>query len=71
MYSFKDMIDLANQKWRSPAHKQVAINLLILNPRITKREMLIHFGGIINKLSQEDVESLTLEGAMRLGIPIN
>ena len=71
MYALPDMIDLANQKWRSSAHKKVAVSLLIGNPRIVTRQQLIELGAAINALTLKAVKTLTIEGAVRMGIPFN
>lgn len=71
MYALENMIDLCDQEWKSDVHKVVAIRLLIGNPRIVSRNQLIEFGGRINDLSEEDVKALTIEGAVRLGVPFN
>ena len=71
MYAFPEMIDLANQQWRSPTHKSVAIALLIGNGRICKRQDLIEYGKIINALSLKEVRALTIGGAAEIGIPVN
>jgi hypothetical protein len=71
MYAFAEMIDLPGIKWKSKIHKQVAINLLIGNPRITKCQQLLEFGTLINNMTKEKVKSLTLMDAIALGFPVN
>jgi len=71
MYAFEDMLDLCDQRWRSEVHRKVALALLICNGRIDTRQQLIDFGAKINALSKEEARALTMEGAARLGIPIN
>ena len=65
------MVDMANQKWKTAAHKKVAVRLLILNKRVVTRQQLIEHGAAINSLSSKEVRLLTWSGAMALGIPVN
>jgi hypothetical protein len=69
MYMFESMIKLADQKWKSPEHKDMAIVLLICNRRITSRRELTECGAIINSLSKQQIRELTLGEAAELGIP--
>jgi len=71
MYAFPSMLELADQKWKSEAHRKVAEALLIGNFRIETRSQLIEFGSAINGLTEDEVKTLTVEGAVMLGIPFN
>lgn len=69
MYAFPEMLSLCNQKWKSESHRLVAEKLLIGNSRVVTRNQLIELSGLINRLSKKEVEALTIEGAIKLGIP--
>lgn len=71
MYAFDDMLDLCEQRWKSEMHRKVALALLIGNCRINTKQQLMDFGAKINELSWDQAASLTLEGATRMGIPLN
>lgn len=71
MYAFEQMLDLCDQDWQTESHRRVALLLLIGNGRIDRRQQLIDFGAQINSLSREEVEALTIEGAVAMGVPMN
>jgi hypothetical protein len=52
------------------SHRIVAQNLLLCNPLITKRDALMENVAILNNLTKEDIEKLTIEGAIDLGITL-
>ena len=73
MYMFPEMIDMGlqeNQDWPSSSHRIVAQKLLLCNPRVFTRQALMDYCSIINKLTKEEVEKLTIEEAVKFGIPI-
>jgi hypothetical protein len=70
MYIFEEMLSLAGQKWKTPAHRKVASKLLINNPRVTRAADLVHFGSLINSMTSRQVKALTFSEAVKLGFPV-
>ena len=64
MYGFSDMIELGlleGQEWPSNAHKIVATNLGICNPRLTCCGDLVELVGSILKVPKDRIKSVTTE----------
>lgn len=74
MYIFPTMIDLGlkkGEKWASKAHKLVAQNVLLCNPRITTCDCLMMNVGIINGIPKEDIKKVTVIDLVNLGVMLN
>ncbi len=71
MYIFDDMLVLARQEWKTPTHEVIAKKLLLCNPGVFTCQALMDHGAAINQLSEDEAKKLTIEGAVRMGIPFN
>jgi hypothetical protein len=74
MYCFEDMIDLGiekNEKWKTKAHRQVAITLLICNPRVDNRTLLMDLCKSINSIDKRHIKKFTIAEAVEMGVPVN
>lgn len=74
MYVFSNMIDIGlkkNDKWASKAHKTVAQNVLLCNPRINTCQLMIDNVSIINAIPKEKIKKVTLHDLFDLGVMLN
>ena len=70
MYMIDTMIDMGLEKdkeWPSDVHRQVAINLLICNPRITTMDALMTGIKKVNSIPIEEIKIITYEGLEKYG----
>lgn len=74
MYVFENMIEIGmgkGKKWPSGAHKKVAINALLCNPRITSAEILKRNIEIINKIPKERIKKVTRAELFEMGVQVS
>lgn len=63
MYLLPEMIDLGlktNQKWPTPAHKQVAQTIGLCNSRVTTRDALTEVVQAIRKVPKSKIKKVTV-----------
>lgn len=71
MYIFNEMIDLGlnkKSKWTSKAHRVVAQQVLLSNPRITSCQLMIDNVSIINAIPKDQIKKVTLHDLFDLGV---
>ena len=72
MYGFEEMIEMGlreGETWKSDAHRVVAVNMLILNPRITTRDLLMEGVSVINQIPDDQIRKVTVNDLVELGCP--
>jgi hypothetical protein len=74
MYVFPEMIEIGmkkGEKWPSKAHKTVAMNALLCNPRITSAEIMKRNIEIINKIPKERIKKVTRAELFEMGVQVS
>jgi len=70
MYGFDSMIDMGGEKWKSKAHRKVAIAVCICNPQVHTAEILGHNIGIINKIPNNKIKKVTWDQIREMGCTV-
>jgi len=70
MYGFDSMIDIGmpkRSKWKSEAHREVAITVCICNPHVHDSTTLASNVRIINKIPKNKIEKVTWDQIRGMG----
>ena len=73
MYLINDMIDMGlgkDKKWKSSAHRLVAIGACVANDAITTMEVLSHNCEKINSISNKKIKNVTVQDLIDEGCVI-
>jgi ribosomal protein S17 len=73
MYALDDMIEIGmekGKKWKSKAHKDVAIAVCIYNPNVHTAICLGDNVRIINKIPMSKIKKVTVADLVKLGCEI-
>lgn len=73
MYMFEEMIDMGlklRQKWPTPAHRVVAVNIAICNPLIFTRTAFNDVVQKVCKIPKSKIKTVTLAEMPKYGLEI-
>lgn len=73
MYMMADMIDMGledGQKWPTPAHREVACNLALCNPMVTRRDDLTAIVQKVLKIPKSKIKMVTMTGLPEYGLSL-
>lgn len=63
--------DFIGIEWQSPIHREVAAAILLCNPMITQKDILVEYCKVVNAVPQDRIEKWTIAEAIGAGIPIH
>lgn len=72
MYVFDEFIDLGlkeGEEWSSEDHRIVAQKILLCNPKINNRSLLVEGVSIINQIPSDQIKQVTVENLWKKDVP--
>lgn len=74
MYMIPSMIDMGlkeGEEWPTEAHKEVAMNILLCNPKINSRDKLTEGVSKILKIPNDIIKTVTIHDLPKYGFFLN